>query len=245
MLKYWKIYYTLNVEYLLHLSPANWVATKNVRTQENNLSVQKHGMVQFIARCRLQSSNRLWSTFLGQYHLKYREVSVTTKKIFHLSPLFFLLKKERRKYFCSRRVGCEGDAKFFMGQEKQDSDSYCRFAGNRLNIYDSECNYKFSCNTIKFNPLLQINRSVVVNRPFPHSSNRACAYILRILKSKQGNIKREALTAHASELRFWLTDKPLRCIGTNVLFFCFFFFFSNHVHRGFVQFLCIYIHIYI
>lgn len=62
-------------EYLVHLSPANWDARKNVRAQENNLSVEKHRMVQFIACCRLRCFNSLWSTFLGQYDLKYRERS--------------------------------------------------------------------------------------------------------------------------------------------------------------------------
>lgn len=67
-------------EYGVHLSPANWDGSKNVRAQENNLSVEKHRMVQFIACCRLRRSHSLWSTFLGQYDLKYREVSEKREK---------------------------------------------------------------------------------------------------------------------------------------------------------------------
>lgn len=97
----------------------------------------------------------------------------------------------------------------------------CLFAGNRLNIYDSECNYKFSCNTIRFHPLLQINGSTVVNRPFPQSSNKARAYILRIVKSKQGNIKREAQLARPSCVSDRQTNADL--MGTNGAFFLVFF----------------------
>lgn len=81
----------------VHLSPANWDASKNVRAQENNLSVEKHRTVQFIACCRLRRSNGLWSTFLGQYDLKYRERS-QKKNCLREKIVFF--HKEGNKYFC-------------------------------------------------------------------------------------------------------------------------------------------------
>lgn len=71
-------------EFLLHLSPANWVATKNASTLENNLSVQNIEWTNLLVAAGCRVPNGLWSTFLGQNLSKHSEENYTAEEIFHL-----------------------------------------------------------------------------------------------------------------------------------------------------------------